>query len=106
MHEILVLAQPTTEKGSADVQRRLNDLHELYQDLMWIKTPDDREREKKQRIKDSWGKIRSATKDMAKSAGKKQGPRGKPVLKINWEGIHKRRKLYAEKFIPKKEEGG
>lgn len=106
MHEILVLAQPTTEKGTQEVQRRLNDLHEQYQDLMFIKTPQDREREKKQRIKDSWSRIRSETKEMAKSAGQKQGPRGKPILKINWEGIHARRKLYAEKFIPKKKEGG
>lgn len=106
MHEILVLAQPTTEKGSADVKLRLNALHELYQDLMWIKTPQDRENEKKQRIKDSWAQVRGATREMAKAANAPVDKRKKPILKINWEGIHKRRKLYAEKFIPKKEEGG
>lgn len=105
MHEILVLAQPTSEKGSAEVQRRLNQLHETYQDLMWIKTPTDRENEKKQRIKDSWGKIRSATTAMAKSAKEFIGRSKKPALKINWENINVRRKSYAEKFLPKKEGG-
>lgn len=109
MHEMLVMAQPTTEKGSAEVQRRLNDLHEFYQDLMFIKTPLDRERERKQRIKDSWEKVRSSTRKMAKGAVETSaGPKKKPLLKINWENINARRKLYADKFLPKKkeEEGG
>lgn len=103
MHELLVMAQPTTEKGAGKVQERLGSLHEFYEDLMWLKTPDDRANEKKQRVKESWLKIRAATGQMreaSKESGRKKG------LKINWEKINAKRKSYAEKFLGRKKEGG
>lgn len=82
------------------VRERLDALHKLYNELMEIKTKQDR-------IKESWAQLRGATRQMKEAAMKPRDGRKKPILQINWEGIEKKRRLYAAKFTAKpKEEGG